>query len=131
MMVVRVFYVVEKLLKPLSLLVLLFTQWLVPNTRKGGDKRFLMTREFIQHVVSDPKEGARITAFERLMINRVLALQNQTAVQIMTRITSYNVCYTKLLRRVFSGSGEAISTSGTFSIPTQRAPSSLKTGRRM
>jgi len=84
MMVVRVFYVVEKLLKPLSLLVLLFTQWLVPNTRKGGDKRFLMTREFIQHVVSDPKEGARITAFERLMINRVLALQNQTAVQIMT-----------------------------------------------
>jgi len=43
-----------------------------------------MTREYIQNVVSDAKHGSRITAFERLMINRVLTLHTQTAAQIMT-----------------------------------------------
>ena len=84
LLAVRVFYVFEKLLTPLTLLVLLFTEWMVPKGRKGANQRFLMTREYIQNVVSDAKEGSRITAFERMMINRVLTLQSQTAAQMMT-----------------------------------------------
>ena len=66
------------------MLILFLTQWFVPKARKGTNQRFLMTREYIQSVVSDAKDGSRITAFERLMINRVLTLQAQTAAQVMT-----------------------------------------------
>ena len=102
LLVIRAFYVVEKLLTPLTVLVLWLTQWLVPKNRKGSDQRFLMTREYIQNVVSDSKDGSRITAFERLMINRVLTLQSKTAAQVMTPLTRVskttedaplNVCY--------------------------------------
>jgi CBS domain containing-hemolysin-like protein len=84
LLVARVFYVVEKLLTPLTALVLFLTKWLVPKNRNASDQRFFMTREYIQNVVSDPKDGSRITAVERLMINRVLTLQTQTATQVMT-----------------------------------------------
>jgi len=87
LMVVRFFYVVEKLLSPLTELVLWLTQWLVPKNRNASNQRFLMTREYIQNVVSDAKDGSRITAFERLMINRVLSLQSQTAAQLMTPLS--------------------------------------------
>ena len=84
LLVARAFYVVEKLLTPLTVLTLFMTKWLVPKNRNASDQRYLMTREYIQHVVSDAKDGSRITAVERLMINRVLALQSQTAAQVMT-----------------------------------------------
>jgi CBS domain containing-hemolysin-like protein len=84
LMVARFFYAVEQLLNPLARLVLFMTKWLVPKNRNVSDQRFLMTREYIQNVVSDPKDGSRITAVERLMINRVLTLQAQTAAQVMT-----------------------------------------------
>ncbi len=84
LLVAPFFYAIEKLLTPLIHLVLFTTKWLVPMNRKTSDQRFLMTREYIQNVVSDPKDGSRITAVERLMINRVLALQSQTAAQVMT-----------------------------------------------
>lgn len=84
LLVARAFYVVEKLLTPLTVLVLYLTKWLVPKNRNASDQRFFMTREYIQNVVSDPKDGSRITAVERLMINRVLTLQTQTATQVMT-----------------------------------------------
>ncbi len=85
--VVRVFQAAEKALKPLTELVLFLTRWLVPAGKSGEAERFLMTREYIQNVVSDPREGSRITAVERLMINRVLALQAQTAAQVMTPLS--------------------------------------------
>lgn len=84
LLVIRFFYVVEKLLTPLTVFVLFLTKWLVPKNRNASDQRYLMTREYIQNVVSDAKDGSRITAFERLMINRVLTLQSQTAAQVMT-----------------------------------------------
>ena len=84
LVVARFFFAVERLLNPLARLVLFMTKWLVPKNRSASDQRFLMTREYIQNVVSDPKDGSRITAVERLMINRVLALQSQTAAQVMT-----------------------------------------------
>jgi len=87
MLVARVFYAIEKTLTPLTAAILFLTKWLVPNNRSASDPRFLMTREYIQNVVSDAKDGSRITAFERLMINRVLTLQSQTAAQVMTPLT--------------------------------------------
>lgn len=81
--VIRAFYIIEKLLAPLTSLVLLLTQWMTPKSG-AGDQRFLMTREYLQNVVSDAKDGSRITAFERMMINRVLTLHSQTAAQLMT-----------------------------------------------
>ncbi|MDD2454936.1 MAG: CNNM domain-containing protein [Kiritimatiellae bacterium] len=83
MYVIRPFYVIERMLTPLTGLVMLLTQWLTPNSGEG-DRRFLMTREYLQNVVSDAKDGSRITAFERMMINRVLTLHAQTAAQLMT-----------------------------------------------
>lgn len=87
LMVARLFFVAEKLLSPLTVLVLFLTDWLVPKGKGGSEQRFLMTREYIQNVVSDPRDGSRITAVERLMINRVLALQSQTAAQVMTPLS--------------------------------------------
>ncbi len=84
LMAVRGFRWAEGVLSPLATLVLFVTRWLVPRNRNASNQRFLMTREYIQNVVSDPREGARITAVERLMINRVLALQSLTAEQVMT-----------------------------------------------
>lgn len=84
LLVTRAFFVIEKLLTPLTVLILYLTKWLVPKNRNASDQRFLMTREYIQNVVSDPRDGSRITAVERLMINRVLALQSNTAAQVMT-----------------------------------------------
>lgn len=87
LLVARLFFVAEKLLTPLTVLVLFLTDWLVPKGKGGSEQRFLMTREYIQNVVSDPRDGSRITAVERLMINRVLALQAQTAAQVMTPLS--------------------------------------------
>lgn len=87
LLVARPFRIVEKLLMPLSALVMSLTRWLVPNARAGASPQFLVTREYIQNVVSDPRDGSRITAVERLMINRVLALQSLKADQIMTPLS--------------------------------------------
>lgn len=80
----RVFALAERALTPLTILVLFLTKWLVPKNRNAAEARSVMSREYIQNIVSDPKDGSRITAFERLMINRVLALQSRTAAQLMT-----------------------------------------------
>jgi len=80
--VVWVFQSVERILWPLTQLVLLLTRWFVP--RSGQTPEFLVTREYIQDVVSDPNDGSRLTTVERQMIHRVLALQSKTAQQIMT-----------------------------------------------
>jgi CBS domain containing-hemolysin-like protein len=87
LMVARLFYVVEKALSPLAAFVLFLTKWLVPESRGASEQRFFMTREYIQNVVSDPRDGSRITAVERLMINRVLTLQSLTAAQVMTPLS--------------------------------------------
>ena len=105
LVVARLFHGVEKLLTPLTALVLFLTKWLVPNSRNPSGQRFLMTREYIQNVVSDSRDGSRITAVERLMINRVLALHSLTAAQVMTPLarvtkTSENAALSECYRRV-------------------------------
>ena len=84
LVVARLFHGVRKLLAPLTALVLFMTKWLMPGRRNHADRRFLVTREYIQNVVSDSRDGSRITAVERLMINRVLALHSLTAALVMT-----------------------------------------------
>lgn len=83
--VIRFFYFAEKVLLPITEMVMLLTRWLVPQSIVPG-RSFLVTRDLIQSVVSDPKDGTQLTAFERLMINRVLTLQSRTAEQLMTDI---------------------------------------------
>lgn len=87
LLVTRPFYVIEKVLAPAAAAVLFLTRWLVPQTRSAPGQHFFMTREYIQNVVSDARDGSRITAVERLMINRVLTLQTLTAVQVMTPLS--------------------------------------------
>ena len=82
LLVMDTFRIADWLLYPVTRLVFLLTSWFAPAGPK--EPQSLITREFIQDVVSDPKDGAQITAMERLMINRVLDLQSQTAAQVMT-----------------------------------------------
>jgi len=81
---VSVFSIVEKVLRPITKMVLFITRWVVSG--KGGESKnkLVVTREYLQDVVSDKKRGARISAIERLMIKRVLDLQNHSAGDIMT-----------------------------------------------
>ncbi len=114
LLVSRVFYVADRLLAPLTTAILFMTSWLLPDTRKGAGQRFLMTREYIQNVVSDAKDGSRITAFERLMINRVLTLHAQTAAQIMTPLSRVTRTHeTSPLRDCF----QAVRDSGHVRVP--------------
>ena len=81
----KVFYYADLALRPLTRLVIFVTQWLMPD--KGEDaehNRFMMTREYLENVVSDRRRGADISAFESIMIRRVLALQTVRASAIMT-----------------------------------------------
>lgn len=87
LVVARGFRVAERLLAPLAGLVRLMTTWVIPKGRHASGQRFLMTREYIQSVVSDSRDGSRITAVERLMINRVLTLHALTAAQVMTPLS--------------------------------------------
>ena len=72
----------------------------LPQSDPGTGHR-LMTLIY-PNVVSDAKHGSRITAFERLMINRVLTLHAQTAAQIMTPLNRVvKTCETAPLRDCF------------------------------
>lgn len=98
----RAFFYADILLTPLTRLVLLATRSLSPRPRRNkagnpagapedpaaGRRRgaFLMTREYIEDVVSDTRAGADISVFESVMIRRVLKLQNLCAAGIMTPI---------------------------------------------
>jgi CBS domain containing-hemolysin-like protein len=82
LLVMKAFRVLDWLLYPVTWLVSQLTSFFVPKNAK--EEQPLITREFIQEGVSDPKDGAQISPMERLMINRVLDLQSQTAAQVMT-----------------------------------------------
>lgn len=118
---VSVFSIVEKVLRPITKMVLFITQWVIPGNGRDSTDKLVVTREYLQDVVSDKKRGARITAIERMMIKRVLDLQNHSAADIMTPLakitkvsenTPLQECY-KLVRKcghvrlpVFSTSGK-------------------------
>lgn len=88
LLAVRLFYLAERLLRPLTRLILFLTQWLTPDAKEITPHPFLITRDFFHNVISDVRHGARISAFERVMINRVLTLHTHTAAQIMTPLSS-------------------------------------------
>jgi putative hemolysin len=99
---VSIFSLIDKVLSPVTDMVLFCTQWVIPKSSRKSESRFVITREFLHDVVTDRERGAQITAIERLMIKRVLALQSLTALQIMTPLskvsrvsekTSLQQCY--------------------------------------
>jgi putative hemolysin len=78
--------VFQKLVYPLAKIVLVITELVMPKAKNKEDQRFLITREYIEDVVNDPREGAQITSMERAMIHRVLGMHNKSAVEIMTPV---------------------------------------------
>ena len=79
----KVLFFFERLLGPSVRLVMALTRWASPRRQQSGENLFV-TREHIQSLVQDSAAGGQITAFERLMINRVLDLQRKTAAEVMT-----------------------------------------------
>jgi CBS domain containing-hemolysin-like protein len=86
LLVIPVFNIVDKLLYPLAKIVLVITELVMPKAKNKEDQRFLITREYIEDVLKDSREGAQITSMERAMIHRVLGLHDKTASQIMTPV---------------------------------------------
>jgi len=84
--VIFVFSAVERLLHPLVQVALYLTSFLIPRGKSGDDTFSLFTREYIEDVISDPKDGSQITSIERAMIHRVLGLHDKTAEHVMTPI---------------------------------------------
>ena len=87
---VSVFTVFDKALHPVTMLVLFITQWVIPCKGRESGNKLVVTREYLQDVVADKKTGTKITAIERLMIKRVLALQSLSVAEIMTPLS--DVC---------------------------------------
>ena len=81
---VQVFHAFDIVLRPITLLVLFITQWMMPRKCRPGDSQLLITRELLHDMVTDRESGAHINPVERIMIKRVLALQSFTAAEIMT-----------------------------------------------
>ncbi|MEI6210158.1 MAG: CNNM domain-containing protein [bacterium] len=75
--------IAERILHPLVWLTTVLTRWASPRLEHPQHNLF-MTREHIQSLVQDSAAGGQISAFERLMINRVLDLQLKTAAEVMT-----------------------------------------------
>jgi putative hemolysin len=94
LLAIPVFSVVEKVLYPLAKIVLIVTECVMPKAKNKENEHFLITREYIEDVVSDPREGAQITSMERAMIHRVLGLHDRTASQIMTPVEKL-ICVTE------------------------------------
>ena len=87
---VSVFRIFDIALRPITTLVLFITQWVIPCKGRESGNQLVVSREYLQDVVADNESGAKITAVERVMINRVLALQSHTAEEIMTPLA--DVC---------------------------------------
>ena len=73
----------ERTLRPLVWLAMALTRWASPRL-SHPERSLFVTREHIQSLVQDSAAGGQISAFERLMINRVLDLQLKSATDIMT-----------------------------------------------
>ena len=91
----------ERILHPLVWTAMALTRWASPHL-SHQERNLFVTREHIQSLVQDSAAGGQISAFERLMINRVLDLQLKTAVDVMTPIkqvihahgeTTLQACY--------------------------------------
>jgi putative hemolysin len=84
LLAIPIFNVVQKIVYPLAKIVLVITELVMPKSKNTEGQLFPITREYIDDVVSDPRESAQITSIERAMIHRVLSLHDKTADQIMT-----------------------------------------------
>ncbi len=94
---VMAFGVADILLRPVTKMILLITQWVLPSKRHKAGNKLLITREYLHDVVGNKENGTTITAIERLMIKRVLVLQSLVAAEIMTPLESVSRVKTNTL----------------------------------
>ncbi|MGI6494922.1 MAG: CNNM domain-containing protein [Kiritimatiellia bacterium] len=75
--------VAEILVKPVGSVITRLMQWILPIP-PHHDRRPTFSRENLAHLARESEDKGQISALERLMIDRVLALQYQTAADRMT-----------------------------------------------
>ena len=78
-----VFLVARTLLYPLASLCILLTR-LVAGRDRGGKRSPFVSRENLAFLMRDSEAHGQISAFERVMVSRVLDLQLRRASQLMT-----------------------------------------------
>lgn len=111
---IRVFRVVDYAIGPLARVILWLTQFLMFGKKHEDDKQFLVTRQYIDDLVRNPKDGAAITSIERAMIRRVLRLPNKTAAEILTPVQAFaSITEDSPLEEVF----ETVRRSGHMRLP--------------
>lgn len=75
----------DRLFKPLSRTVIALSHWATPRNSSALVRRGpFISRDSLHYLTRDSERGGYISGLERLMIDRVLQLQNRTARQIMT-----------------------------------------------
>lgn len=88
--VLWIFLVLRTVLYPLASLCMFITRLVAPRTK---DKSPFVSRETIDFLSRDSEAQGQISAFERLMIKRVLDLQIRKASQIMTPLARVDRVY--------------------------------------
>lgn len=81
-----VFLALRTLLYPLASLCILLTR-LVAGRDRGGKRSPFISRENLAFLMRDSEAHGQISAFERMMVSRVLDLQLRRATQIMTPLS--------------------------------------------
>ncbi|MBQ9432008.1 MAG: DUF21 domain-containing protein [Kiritimatiellae bacterium] len=86
--VAKIFAFCDRALDPLTRFVLFITKWFTPKECRDSPSQgeFLVTRDFLESVVSDRLEGASISPYETAVFRRILKLQSKCAKDIMTPI---------------------------------------------
>lgn len=88
---IPVFLVLRTLLTPLAKICILLTS--LVTARSGNKRSPFLSRENIAFLIRDSEKHGQISAFERLMVSRVLDLQLRKATQIMTPIEKVDKVY--------------------------------------
>ncbi len=101
---VPVFLVLRTLLYPLASLCILLTR-LVAGRNRTGKRSPFVSRENLAFLMRDSEAHGQISAFERMMVSRVLELQLRRATQLMTPLAKIDRIYESdnlaTVRRVF------------------------------
>ena len=79
-----VFFCARAVLYPLASLCMILTRLVTPRERRGRKRSPFLSRESLAFLMRDSEAHGQISAFERMMICRVLELQLRRATQLMT-----------------------------------------------
>ena len=87
----HLFRAAEFLVRPIGVAIMAVARWILPRPRYA--QRPAVSRENIARLVRESEAKGQISAFERLLIDRVLALQLQTAADIMTPLSRVSMVH--------------------------------------